>query len=200
MFELTVKTTSNCTNVVSHSEIKIIDLETKKCYVVSFGPEHSSVGSSSSHKIQAFDDSEQGWRVGCYQPEKVVLFSNLDKTLDDFIKTIERRCDCFELACNNCSDATNFTLNYFFPRSKNPGTEALWQTYKCVTFPFCIATFGLTPFFGAPPLFNAPQDILKKAKLLSRYYGDHKKLPIISSSRIAEISDAPEGQAMTRSP
>ena len=64
MFELTVKVTLNNSNVVSHSEIKIVDLETKKSYVVSFSDLHSTFGTDNPRKIQEFDEHE----MGCCQP------------------------------------------------------------------------------------------------------------------------------------
>ena len=180
MFEITVKAMGLYNNWMSHCEIKIQDMSSpEECYIISVNPDQLKKGTNKPSKIESFDSEAT---LACAKPEKISIYSNRDTTLEDFIQDIEEQCLCpFELCWNNCSDAANYAINYFFPRSENVCTEATWQAYKFLTFPFCIATLGCTPFFGAPPLINAPYDIYRKAQLLSRDYGDPVQLELRGS-------------------
>ena len=176
MFEITVKI-SKPRNILSHAMVKVKEMQTEKCYIVSYGETYGETGTSVQHVVNLFDNElnfkEKFPYFDCWLPDQMVLHSHRKITLKKFIEDIENKFknSTFSYCCNNCADAANYTLNYFFLRSKNGGVETMWQTYKCVTFPCCIVTCGMTPFFGAPPLTTGPCDVLRKAQLLAKYYG-----------------------------
>ncbi len=78
--------------------------------------------------------------------------------------------------------------------------ETIYQGYKCFTSPFCLFTGGFIPYMASPPLFNAPIDILIKAKLLATRYGEIKKIPLLENEEKttynATLGSAPKRQSM----
>jgi hypothetical protein len=180
LFELTVMVTNpTCNNPVSHASVIIKDCANNKFCRVSFYPcckkAASMIGEATAKFYMSYISKK--W---CGE-SAVRLYSDINLTLEDFVGKINKKFCCFETILYNCSDAANYTLNYFFPPSLNCRVNIAYQAYKLATFPCCIATLGCTSFFGAPPLTNGPVDVLKKAQLLSKYYGDKSKLDIASN-------------------
>lgn len=171
MFELIVDVDDQADNYCDvHAQVQIKDLKTQEKIIISF-----------INNRQLFDNESEDLneiKSSCCRPKPIRLYSDRHVTLEQLKKDLEHRYQYFSKCTNNCSDAVNYTLNYFFPISQNRGVEFIYQTYKALTFPCCLATCGFTPLFGSPPLTNSPQDVRKKAFLLSRYYGDPDKIVI----------------------
>lgn len=125
----------------------------------------------------------------CIAPKPVILYSQTKNTMDEFSAHVSQYMNKgnyspnknkFSMYFNNCSDAVNFTLDYFFPDNDN--SEEKMQAFKLRTFPLYITTCGLSPcFFGTPPGINQPKDILKKARWLSFQYGKKPYLQEVSA-------------------
>lgn len=193
MFEITFKANKSHIKELLHAEIKVRCMQTGKCFVVSFGSEYAFPATDNAHKISKFTEEEKFIEEceakspnDCWW-NAVKLYSNIDKSFDEVFKEFNTKfshtcgscccCGKFNLICNNCSDACNFTFNYFF---SNRVKEMALQTYKCATLPCYIATCGKTSFFSALPCINTPQDMLKKADQLSKTYGEP---PLLSDSK-----------------
>ena len=202
MYKIIVKAGSLCgcccypsNSGFNHISLEIKDLESNKVCSVSFSEKHAYAGTDGQIKTSYFPIIST-----------VELYSNIDINLDDFKKELNRNfntitapCDPdveiwrlrdFNYFCHNCADAGLFTLSYFFPVMDNKIVEATWQTYKLLTFPCCIATFGYFPFFGSPPLLNGPADIMTKSHILSIVYGNTNKVSLFPKTKTESgISD-----------
>ncbi|HSW69303.1 MAG TPA: hypothetical protein VLI69_03965 [Gammaproteobacteria bacterium] len=173
--------------IANHIEARVTCLDTQDTRVVNWDrdPEHQKTPlTKSSKKLKQFNS--QLASPSCLH-RSVTLYCTSKKTMDQFSTDLKRAMESGHTFCdegdgdsneesddysvlNNCSDAVNYTLNYFFPN--NEGIEIAWKTFKCVTFPAYIATLGYFPcLFGAPPGINHPKDVMKKAWLLSFKYG-----------------------------
>ncbi len=177
MFEITVKIDEPMNNAQSHAEVRIKDLMSEEIYIVSFSKKKRPAGTTKEKKITMFNYEELVSKnnTNCYGPRSIKLYSNIETSMQEFITDIEEKFRHFNLCFNNCSDAANYTLNFFFPVSENKKVEEIWQSYKRKTFLCCLVTGGVLPFFGTPPFTNGPLDILKKAQLLSKAHGDESR-------------------------
>jgi hypothetical protein len=203
MFELIVKVKNYFNNGGNTALIKITDMDTKECCVVHWNRGHPSAVTRNPRKIKHFDSNVffvGEVDEGCSQPEPIKLYSNNKHSLSKFEEDITERFKCYTECFSNCSDAANFTLNYFFPRMDNPKKEAIFQGYKCITSPVCLITGGFVPYMASPPLFNAPIDILIKAKLLATRYGESKKIPLLENEKKSTydstLESGPKRQSM----
>lgn len=184
MFEIIVKADNYLNNMGGHVKIKIKELKTKQIFIVNFSPKYPSPTTKKPRAITKFDAEVKD--SDCCQPEAIKLYSDVHGSLNDFIIKINQKYDSFGLFCENCSDACNFTLNYFFPICENTRVERIWLTYKAITCLGCIGTLGFIPFLGSPVCLNAPFDIVMKARWLARAHGQREALGYIAGSRVEE--------------
>lgn len=112
----------------------------------------------------------------CCSNDHVALYATLPNKNDyfKFCRLYQREygsTDNYNLVCNNCSDATNFALNYFFPdtaASLISAAAVVFRTLLCL--PFVISCGSAPICFPSPPCMNTPTDVFRKAKLLSCCY------------------------------
>lgn len=95
-----------------------------------------------------------------------------DKNFDEFVKQYNERfgdtsewCECVK----NCSTAVNFVLDYFFPEAC--AETLLFRSYQLLCCTPGLLTCGIFYFLSCPPCVDTPQEIFKKAQLLSCRYG-----------------------------
>ncbi len=173
----------------SHISVKIEDLDSK---------DSKNVFTVSWDKNRAYAGFYGRLESKLTEKVSITLYSNIDKSLDDFQKKLKRNFDndagfCdddldtpfpfFNVFTKNCADAGIFTLRYFFPVINNNKFEEKRQLFKALKFPFCLATLGCTPFFECPPLFNGPVDVIKIAHYLSRTYNNIDKASLLPQSQ-----------------
>lgn len=197
LYEIIVMDTTS-KRVMGHIEARITCLDTGDARIVNWDglPEHQLTPSTSNpKKLKSFNIKLEKIKTESCMPHFIILYSHIENNLDEFSEAIKQymnpnHCDkMHESQCsivNNCSDAVNFTLNYFFP--DNRCVEGAWQTFKCITFPVCIGTFGFfSCCFGAPPGINQPKDVMKKAWLLSFKYGKNPMETNIQEYKAPEL-------------
>lgn len=98
----------------------------------------------------------------------VRLYSNKDFNLFRQEYNREFKSEDYSYLYNNCADAANFVLNYFF--SDANFENSLYLSFQLLCSIGCVATLGLC-CFPAPPVISTPRDVYQKAQLLSCRYG-----------------------------
>jgi len=125
----------------------------------------STVENERLRRIHKFEGEENSDNIST-----VKLYS--DKSLTDFLEAFNANFDedNYSFCTNNCADAVQFLLNYFFPDEHC--YSFLYAGYQLLCCAGIVGSFGLLNCFPAPPCtIVTPTDVYKKAKLLSCSYG-----------------------------
>ena len=105
----------------------------------------------------------------------VTLYSNKEfnifmKAYDEKFKDPRCRTIYKELTCfSNCADRVDFVLSHFF--SEANCENSFYKAYQMLCCLCCIGTLGLKCFPAPPSCITTPNDVFKKAQLLSCRYG-----------------------------
>lgn len=140
---------------MSHIAAVISDEETGKAYAVDrYPPPSPRANPDRLQNLQRCDITKQ------------TLYK--EGNLDDFITAYERAFQLnsrdFNTLFKNCSDAVNFTLQYFFSMKK---TQYTFNFLKTVIGLPSIATLGILCFLPLPIGINSPKEVFMKARCLA---------------------------------
>ena len=121
-----------------------------------------------NHKKNAADLEFTKQNRGC-SLGAVTLYSNAN--YDDFILNYYHQFGNsteYNYVTHNCANAVNFALDFFFPDKSK--TEVFYCLYKTLCCWLSLGACGIK-CFPVPPGISSPNDVFKKAELLSCAYG-----------------------------
>ncbi len=149
-----------------HASVIITDLVNNETYFVSNIPK--GINKTNAPLYSIIPDSQR-MEETCDRSIVTLFCTDHNKSLADFKSAYEKNFSNkhFNFFTNNCSDAANFAIDYFFPDARK--LDELCSIYNSLSSLFYFGTIGAGCF--PPSCISTPSKTFREVKRLEKYYG-----------------------------
>lgn len=148
---------------LQHASVLITDMQTNKSFLINHLPSNWKKVAAPLAKA-GFDHFEKS----CVNDIVTLYCKDSRKNIKEFSKLYSKKFSNkkFNIFTNNCSDAANFAIEYFFP---DVAKREFCIAYDALCCLLCVGTLGLKCF--SPSCMSLPIDSFDRVKELEKNYG-----------------------------